>query len=249
MIIGIDGCKSGWILSLYFQSEYSFHHISKINEIEKFKISSSDLILIDIPIGIPSSKRKRNLETKLRKKYPNQSSSLFNVSTLESLKANSYQEASKINASITGKKLSLQSYYIGEKIVEVENYNTKKSGYKLLESHPELCLQELNSSNINFASKKSSIGREQRLKLIQRIDAKLYTTFLKEIKNKKLPFYKVAKDDYIDAMILNISAQFIAKNKTQIIADDEINNLNQKVKIQMHLPQIDDAFLKKFNNN
>lgn len=131
--LGIDGCRSGWLtvkiteddivtLSIYdtIRSVWSDNH-------------DAEMILIDIPIGLPDTGNgTRACDSEARKVLkPYRASSVYPVPCREALYAENYKQASAINKKLTGKGLSKQSWMISPKIREVDTFLhiSQKPGY------------------------------------------------------------------------------------------------------------------------
>lgn len=208
--LGIDGSKGGWCVAHLEHGKFTIYHESKLCHIlNRFEDIQS--ILIDIPVGIGSESVCRNLESVARNELkPYWSSSIFTPPIREALAEDTYAEACSVNAKIIGKKISIQSWNISRKIVEVDAYLVSNPGKKdiLHESHPEICFKYLNRGNLLFhrKNKKDSIGIRERLEILSWYYPEIYDVFNRE---KKRMNPKVARiDDLVDAICLGIVAQF-----------------------------------------
>ena len=136
-ISGVDGCKGGWLTFHFDGKSWSENLFKEINEL--YRASDSNLILIDIPIGLrktESSERLCDLES--RKILNKRKSSIFPAPSRLAIHCNEYREASQKNKEATGRGLSKQSFNIINKIKEVDdliqsvNYNLQKEFYQLI---------------------------------------------------------------------------------------------------------------------
>ena len=168
-VIGIDGCKAGWIIAKTLEDKsISFQIIKNLND-DYLKESNVSLIGIDIPLRL-SSTGKRLAEIEARVLLKNRACTIFSPPTLNALTAKNYIDACKINFKECGKKISKQSWNLFPKIKEAQEFLENKSIIELgvFEVHPELSFMAMNDMNLIRASKKTVIGREIRIKLIQK---------------------------------------------------------------------------------
>ena len=219
MYLGIDGCKHGWICAQLNKDAISFKLIEHINEVKNL---NSELIFIDIPIGLGDQFNTRTIDFKLRKLLSKKrKSSVFTPPTREALDAPTYQLGNQINKSISGKGISIQAWNIGHKIKEVNQFLAVNNLYqkKMSESHPELCFELLNNGPLQH-SKKTLLGIEERIKIINsyiHIPLQEIKDFAKECKSDKAKM-----DDIIDAVVLSLSAMRWKNNgKRQITQEKE----------------------------
>ena len=208
-ISGVDGCKGGW-LAFHFDGKYWSENLFRnINEL--YSESDSELILIDIPIGLretESSERLCDLES--RKILNKRKSSIFPAPSRLAIHCNRYREASQKNEEATGRKLSQQSFGIIPKIREVDvfiqskEYDARRK--RIREVHPEICFWGLNrSSEMNY-KKKDTLGKCERIQLLGS-----YIKDVEKIFDKTRTRYKkkqVADDDILDALVCAATAFF-----------------------------------------
>ncbi len=85
--------------------------VAKINEL--YSASDSNLILIDIPIGLRTTESSERLcDLQSRKILNNRKSSIFHAPSRLAIHCNEYRLASKKNKVATGRGLSKQSFSI-----------------------------------------------------------------------------------------------------------------------------------------
>lgn len=208
-VSGVDGCKGGW-LAFHLDGKYWSENLFRnINEL--YSESDSELILIDIPIGLretESSERLCDLDS--RKILNKRKSSIFPAPSRLAIYCEKYREASQKNEEATGRKLSQQSFGIIPKIREVDVFIQSKEydpGKKRIrEVHPEICFWGLNGcSEMNY-KKRDTLGKCERLKVlgsyIKEVD-KVFDKTRNRYKKKQ-----VADDDIIDALVCAVTAFF-----------------------------------------
>jgi predicted RNase H-like nuclease len=228
MYIGIDGCKTGWIIAQIKDVDSQpiitlnvFKSLEDFTQAIDFKKITS--IWIDIPIGL-SQQSERLCDLLLRIALGKKASSAFVTPVRNAVFTESYQHACDENYKNVGKKISLQSWHICPKIKEIDNFlqHHPEFVFKMKESHPELIFK-LNSSE-EFESKKTTLGFEQRLNFLE---SKLYCSAQVNQFIKQFPRSKFAKDDVTDALILALSAYSSQKFGETYLGDNQF---------KIHLP-------------
>mgnify|MGYP003996905619 FL=1 len=216
-VIGIDGCKAGWIIAKTLEDKsISFQIIKNLND-DYLKESNVSLIGIDIPLRLSSS-GKRLAEIEARVLLKNRACTIFSPPTLNALTAKNYIDACKINFKECGKKISKQSWNLFPKIKEAQEFLENKSIIELgvFEVHPELSFMAMNDMNLIWASKKTVIGREIRIKLIQ----KFFPKFSFESVRNKYKKNQVLDDDILDSVSVLWSTQRIVDNIAKFVPKD-----------------------------
>ena len=184
----------------------TFQNIERLYE----AYSDAELILIDIPIGLPSEEiPSRSCDIEARKLLgPKKASAVFPPPCRETLKADNYVEAKEINLAVLGKGLNLQTYHISKKIKEVDDFLNRypESRERICESHPEICFWALAGQKPMVYNKKTTKGLKERLEIL-----KQYSPRSTAIYNAALDRYfrkHVGRDDILDAMVLAVTATF-----------------------------------------
>ncbi|MDC0183167.1 DUF429 domain-containing protein [Nitrosomonadales bacterium] len=220
-VIGIDGCRAGWIITKILDDQsLSFHIIENLddNYLKKGNISH---IGIDIPL-ILSETGKRFAETEARTILKKRSCTIFSPPTFSALKANNYIEASEINFRQSGKRLSKQSWNLFPKIKQAQKFLKYNNKINLFEIHPELSFMAMNDMNLVLESKKTIIGKKIRIKLIKRF----FPSFSFELVRKKYNKNEVLDDDILDSISVVWSTQRIVDNIAQFVPKKpEKNNM------------------------
>ena len=202
--IGIDGCKNGWLVVNITPDGFE---VDTFNNIEKIcaKYREFDSMIIDMPIGLPESGKDVRPDAYARKLLLHRSPCIFNTPCRQSIFAENYPEASKINREHLGKGLSKQSFAILNKIREIDDFLKQAPDYvnKIMESHPEICFAMLSPTKkpINEA-KNTAEGKDIRISiLLQHYDQT--TDFIEYVRNdRKLRKMEV---DCIDALCLAVT--------------------------------------------
>ena len=127
--------------------------------------------------------------------------------------SDSYSKGSEANFQAVGKKLSRQSWAIGPKIREVDDYmRSQNLRGKVREMHPEVAFWALNDRKPLQYAKKKHEGAEERLEILTR-----FLPFAEDCYKDALNTYKrkdVAADDILDALVGAVTAMHFPRIKT-----------------------------------
>lgn len=214
--VGIDGCRGGWFsVALNEKDTWRIEIIPSEAMARLQKIfADAKQVLIDMPIGLPDPGMPSRLCDHAARRFLGaaHASSVFPVPTRAAARANSYEAASLVNYQQIGKRLSKQTWNISPKIREIdeilqENPDLKE---KILESHPEICLQVLNDEIKLTKSKKKADGQQERLDLLQSI----FPQTKEIIEEARQNFLRkdAGIDDVLDALVLALSARMGHEN-------------------------------------
>ena len=173
--IGVDGCKGGWFW-LGLDGSDCFFGVAERLSILFDKGTSSQRVLIDIPIGMTSREGKaRTCDRQARTRLGARACTVFTAPCREAMGARTYKAACDRNEAVTGKRLSRQCWGIVPKMKEIDRLlRTDPAARALLrESHPELCFMALNQGLPITHNKKTSAGFQSRLDVLEthRFDA------------------------------------------------------------------------------
>lgn len=235
--IGIDGCKVGWFLiGLEEDGSGSFGILDKISELSEC-LSTVELVLLDIPIGLRQEHKDERLCDKKARTVlqPKRGSSVFPAPSRCALESESYEEASERNRVCTGRKLTKQTFAIIPKIREVDNFlRSEKGRDKIHEMHPEVCFWALNNRRPMNHKKKSAEGYEERMSVLAR-----YYPNSRGIVDMAMQHYKraeVARDDIVDALVGAVTA----RNAMQLLSfpdTPEIDEMGLPMEIVYWAPE------------
>jgi predicted RNase H-like nuclease len=231
---GIDGCKGGWVRATVVEEQgitaLNYATIEVATTLERLiPAQTSSPVLIDMPIGLPDEKLKtRACDQLARKLLGRRASSIFSPPTRKALACEEYQDACRVNAQLTDRKISKQSWNLKPKLLEVDAVAT--SG-QFIESHPELCFTLL-APDIQFDRKRTENGRLQRLEILNTWVPNCQSTY--ETALTTYPRSQVAADDLIDAMVLALSAyQSMKYPDSRILLPEQAEFDQSGRKIQM----------------
>ena len=236
--IGIDGCKDGWFcVCLNESDDWSYSVVSSPSDLVEL-VQDAHSVLIDIPVGLLD---KGNSERECDKAAriwlsPKRSSSVFPVPLRQTLLTVDYETALQINRKISGRGISLQSWFILPKIREVDNMlSTHKELQGVVrECHPELCFCALNSRAAMQFNKKKEEGKQERLAVLQNYFKASYQLF--EQASSDFLRRQLAHDDIIDAMVCAVTAKYGYDNYLTLPPDPQKDTNGLAMEIVYWLP-------------
>ena len=214
--VGVDGCKGGWF-SVGLEQNGNFCE-SKVFEkfgqlLEHYK--DAELILVDIPIGLPEDGNGRNCdgEAWVKLGFP-RGMSVFPTPTRQTTKKaadkplqKDHHISAKVEKETSCKGLSIQAFSIAPKIAEVDKALLKPSRSptpQVREIHPELCFWALNNGCPMEFRKKCKEGQSERLRVLEKVEAHIKKIF--EEACSKFKKKDVGRDDILDALVAAVTA-------------------------------------------
>jgi predicted RNase H-like nuclease len=148
--IGVDGCRAGWI-AVIWNNHVELRLCATFAEILKFDF---DALAVDIPIGLPAIPG-RKAEAGVREFLKGKSSSVFSVPARDAIYCSTYAEAKAVNLRLsTGQtSVTLQSFAIAPKIIEVDRFLTSARQQNIHEVHPEVSFATMNGNRAVLSKK------------------------------------------------------------------------------------------------
>jgi predicted RNase H-like nuclease len=214
-MIGIDGCKKGFMIARLEDSMLTFSIESDLTSL----INEKDLILIDVPLGCPSSLSQHRPEPLMRPYLKKRASSVFNVPALQCFDYTQYDEVNKKNREILNKGLSRQSFGIMPIIKKVNDFILEHPYLNLHESHPELVFTWMKRSICNY-SKHTPEGIQERVDTLVSMLPSIKDELIKAL----LTYSKSYHQDIVDSCALVICAYLIQKRGLITIPHDVQKN-------------------------
>lgn len=235
---GVDGCKAGWFyFRLSAPDDHRYGVVKRLDEIIELA-GNQDLILVDIPIGLPkdgpkeSDFRKCDLES--RDALRARKSSVFPVprravldGLLSELKFEQTDDTLGENAWKWGNvrsaldrlalsvpkgegRMTAQSFAILSKIVEVDDLlrRSERAQGIVRETHPEVCFWALNGQESMEFTKKHGLGFHDRVCLLDEHRPGAKNAIIKACKCHR----GVGSDDIVDAMACAVTAWLALDN-------------------------------------
>jgi predicted RNase H-like nuclease len=210
-IIGIDGCRAGWIAASFQKNQITFQLLHSLQKL--ISTNEKQYIGIDMPVYL-SDHEFREADQEARRLLKRRAATVFSAPITKILHAISYKDACQLSFKLTGKKISKQSWNLFPKIKDVQQVKNKFQGVRIFyEIHPELSFMAMNKMEILEISKKLAQGKEMRLNLIKSI----YPSF--NFKKVRKQFLKkdVSDDDILDAIAVLWSTHRIVDNIAESI--------------------------------
>ena len=202
-VIGVDGCRSGWLAAGLTQSGECEARVFPNIESLFQQWGPGAMVLVDIPIGLRDRGPEQRQCDALARKWLGwpRSASVFTPPARPALKAASWEEANKINRRAVNRGLSRQAWGIAGKIREVDAFLRRDASRQrhLREVHPELLFWALNDRKAMTNNKKRPDGRRERLGVLERHWPGVEDMF--DRLRRELRGRKVGADDLIDALV------------------------------------------------
>ncbi|MHA1674321.1 MAG: DUF429 domain-containing protein [Promethearchaeota archaeon] len=209
-VIGIDGCKAGWILAKISPEKHLSFSLFSTIKLAWNQMEDAARILIDIPIGlIERSGKPRECDRLARKALGRpRSSSVFPTPCRNALYAKTYEKANELNRKFTKKGLSKQAWNISAKILEVDLLirQNLRVNQVMWESHPEVCFWGLNRQISMRFNKRKKAGFQERLDILERASKRIHLRVDIDSVLHQFPRSQVQKDDILDSWIMALTA-------------------------------------------
>lgn len=225
-VLGIDGCRGGWIGVWHTPSELGWSFSTTLSDLLSIRVVTH--AFIDMPIGL-SDKGPRLCDRAARQMLGRKfSSSVFPTPTRLALKGKDYPEANSLNRQQSGSGLSKQSYFLLPKIREVDSWLRKASNPSVLlrEAHPEVAFNAINRGSLCH-KKKTADGFEERLALLRQLDDRVATlteNILAATRRKD-----VAADDILDACCLALMPLYGKLQTLPATPEKDSKGLNMEI--------------------
>lgn len=203
--VGVDGCSGGWFaIAVAEDNQLHYQMFGSIDQMwETFR--QARLILIDIPIGLPHW-RNRSCDIEARKLLGRRGASVFPAPSRPAIGQADYEQASLVNYQVLGRKLSIQTWNIIDKIKQVDRLFDEQpvSRSVIRESHPEICFWALSGGKVMAFNKKTEEGIAERLNVLKPLNPFVEATFQAAAQTYRRK--DLARDDILDALALAITA-------------------------------------------
>jgi len=168
VIVGVDGCRAGWLCVAQeagSTAPIAWIALTFLAVLERHPLASC--IAVDIPIGLPGT-GSRGCDVAAREIIKPRSSSVFPAPIRGVLHARSYDEANATHKAISGKGMTKQSFAILPKIAEVDAALRGDPELRkvVFEVHPEVSFRVWGGAPMLFP-KRSAEGEAIRAKLVE----------------------------------------------------------------------------------
>ncbi len=230
--VGVDGCKSGWFAVGIDRSGRYEHGLFRTAKHLYRHFDDAERFLIDIQIGLSDrGPDGRRCEKDARSRLGPRNSSVFVSPARGTLDVDNYPDASAKNFELTGKKLSKQTWFIMDKIREVDQLVASDcdARKKFNEVNTELVFWALNGRKPMNHYKKTTEGFDERMDLLESLypdSRRLYDECLNQYLRKD-----VARDDIVDAIAPAVGL-FVANGEVATLPEQpEIDSTGLEIKM------------------
>lgn len=233
MYIGVDGCKGGWIASVYDRGSFEIKKYFSIEELVEANKNYNEL-LIDMVIGLQSNKDEVRPDNAARALIPGRTSTIFAVPARQAVYADTREQIREANKNALGKDLPAQAIAIIPKMRELDEFLQENPTHKnrLKESHPEVCFSRLNGSVV-MSRKADGEGITERVGIIGQYMPEITEEYIYQEAKR----FKCNADDIVDSIVLCITANLTAQGKTDVIPETVQEDVTG-LKMQMTIPNI-----------
>ena len=210
LLLGLDGCKGGWVGALLSPGgAVSWHFLTDLTAALAL---GAAVVAVDIPIGLPEAGPRR-CDQLARARLGPRGSSVFPAPVRAALAATTYAEARALSVAAHGGSLSAQAYGLVAKIREVDQTLAPPDHRRVFEAHPELSLRTLANSSRpgrDLAGKKTAGGALARAQLLAAHFGPL---------PDDIPV-QAALDDALDALACLWTAQRWARGDAEVLGGE-----------------------------
>jgi hypothetical protein len=148
-----------------------------------------------------------------RQLLKSRASTIFNAPVIDALYEKNYESASRLNFEKTQKKISKQSWYLFNKIKQIQIVKREHVGFSFYEVHPELSFMAMNDMRVIVEPKKTPEGQAMRRTMIK----SFFPSFNFDLVRQKFKRTDVADDDILDAMAVLWSTQRIVDKMAEFV--------------------------------
>jgi predicted RNase H-like nuclease len=164
-IVGVDGCKRGWIaIALDDNEPARGYFISVLDELLD-AIPDAQAVAIDIPIGLPAT-GPRQADLQARERLGPRRNSVFLTPIRDAITARTHAEATAISTRVTGRGISRQAFALAPKIQEAERWSMA-APVPVWEVHPEVSFAVMMDRPAQWPKSTWSGMRERQFALAQ----------------------------------------------------------------------------------
>ena len=211
LVAGADGCRAGWVVVLADGSAATLCVVPRFADVLR-AAAGARVIGVDMPIGLLDRAQPggRECDRQARRLLGRRACCVFTPPVRSALRARVYARALATNRASSAARLgiSIECFGLFDKLRDVDAALTRRPvlARRVREVHPELAFREMAGTPAGLPPKRSSIGRAQRLALLERRFAGVRDTASR-------PPRGAAADDVIDAHAVCWSAARIARDR------------------------------------
>lgn len=220
-VAGVDGCSAGWFVVLKDTGSGETRHRAVGQFADLLRLPEHPVVIgIDIPIGLldRAIRGGRECDRAARSLLGQpRARSVFSPPVRVALRHADYASANKANRASSPDKIgiSIQSFGLRTKLLEVDRAMTPKLQGIIKEIHPELSFYELNTGRAVERSKKEPEGLSHRSKLLLSVGFDGVISGINEY-----PRVQVGEDDILDACAASWTAARILEGRAVRVPDN-----------------------------
>jgi predicted RNase H-like nuclease len=213
VVVGVDGCKGGWVVVTTGPGPSLAAEVvtDLIPVIEAVRRRAIDIMAIDMPIGLLDD-RPRLSDRETRMVLGPRRASVFATPVRAVLAATTYREACDLSRQASGRALSKQTWYLVDRIRQLDELLLPSDAHTIVEAHPECAFLRLAGETL--PSKHQTEGRQLRHRLLARHLGRPFQRLWAAAPAPPL--------DLLDAAVLTITACHVAAG-TAITLGPEID--------------------------
>ena len=204
-LVGIDRARGNWLV---VESDERLRGLvfgiaENLTDYLTSLEGSECLVVVDVPIGLPSSGPRAVDQEARRLLGQPRGSSVFPAPMRAALAGSTHQEASALNREASGRGLSIQAFGILEGIRQLDGFVTPDRQTWLREGHPEVSFAMLSEEQTGVVERKQSAeGAAIRMQLLS---SQLSAPDVDEVR-RGLGRGNAGRDDVLDALAMVVSA-------------------------------------------
>jgi predicted RNase H-like nuclease len=168
-LAGVDGCRGGWLCVTEHDQELAA--VVTPNLATWLAATRPDIVVIDMPIGLPSSGPRTCDRLARCVLGRTRAASIFSAPVRAALGYPSYDETCAAHRAVDGRAISKQAWFIVPKIAEVDSLLQAEPVWRnvLHEGHPELSFAMWNGGMPMRHAKRTAAGAAERLALVDSV--------------------------------------------------------------------------------
>lgn len=220
-VLGVDGCKRGWVGVELHDGLFAAAHVDATLAGLLAAMPGLDAVGIDMPLGLMAGEERAS-DRAAQRLLATRSASIFVMPPRPVFDAPDHATGTALAVALTGKGISIQAWGLKAKLLEAEALSGQSS-LPLFEVHPELSFRELGLL-AGDGSKKSWRGQRARLRVLAASGI--------VIPEHLGPVDGIPADDVLDAAAAAWSAHRIAGGTAFCLPDPpQVNEQGQQLAI------------------
>ncbi len=217
LVAGADVGKGRWVVVVLRDGDFDRAIVTKTLADFLEETQGLEVLALDIPIGLPEGKERRQCDLAAKAFLKPKSSTVFFTPPRPVLEAPTYQEGNQLSWHDYERGVSAQAYALGQKILEVDPIAA--NDHRVIEVHPEVCFRAMKGGPLDY-SKRSWNGQAERRRLI--VGAGI------DLPDDLPDAGKAPPDDLLDAAAAAWSAWRVVRCQTKVLPESAAGCSQQK---------------------